>query len=146
MLSFGCVRQILGGLQRTDLSEGTRMLTSLVYLGVGAWLVTSGYGLVGLAFANLVAESAGIALGWYWCRRVCPSLVISPLCATRRGVREVFALGGRFQSLYMLNYACNGDWTRESYMYLTTESDQTHNSNDKPILPRAQSSPGGRGI
>jgi len=107
MLSFGCVRQILGGLQRTDLSEGTRMLTSLVYLGVGAWLVTSGYGLVGLAFANLVAESAGIALGWYWCRRVCPSLVISPLCATRRGVREVFALGGRFQSLYMLNYASN---------------------------------------
>ena len=107
MLSRGCVRQILGGLQRTDLGEGTRMLTSLVYLGVGAWLLTGGYGLVGLAFANFVAESAGIALGWYWCRKVCPLLVISPLRTTRRGVREIFALGGRFQTLYVLNYVSN---------------------------------------
>ncbi|MEE3330341.1 MAG: polysaccharide biosynthesis C-terminal domain-containing protein [Myxococcota bacterium] len=107
MLSFGCVRQILGGLQRTDLAEGTRMVTSLVYLGVGAWLLTAGYGLVGLAFANLVAEAAGIALGWYWCRKACPLLVISPLLTTRRGVREIFALGGRFQTLYVLNYVSN---------------------------------------
>lgn len=107
MMSLGCVRQILGGLQRTDLGEATRMASSIVYLIVGAWLVTSGYGLIGLALANLAAEAVGIGLGWYWCRTLCPQLVISPLRASRRGMRETFALGGRFHLLFALNYASN---------------------------------------
>ncbi|MCA9511884.1 MAG: lipopolysaccharide biosynthesis protein, partial [Myxococcales bacterium] len=107
MLSIGCVRQILAGLQRTDLSSVGQIATSLAYLALGWTLVRRGHGIVGLAVANLAAELAGIALSWVWCRRVCPQLVLSPLRATRAGLREVVALGGRFQLVFALNFLSN---------------------------------------
>lgn len=107
MLSIGCVRQILAGLQRTDLSSIGQGVTSLAYLGLAWVLVQRGHGIVGLAVANLVAELAGIALSWWWCKRVCPALSISPFRASRAGMREVIALGGRFQLVFALNFASN---------------------------------------
>jgi O-antigen/teichoic acid export membrane protein len=105
MLSLGCVRHILAGLQRTDLGYKAEMLASVVYFVIAAVLLSRGHGLVGLAAANMVGELAGICLGWWWCRRLCPKLRISPLHATRAGLRRASALGGRFQILYLLNYA-----------------------------------------
>jgi O-antigen/teichoic acid export membrane protein len=104
MLSLGCVRHVLAGLQRTDLGYKAEMLTAVVYFVSAAVLLSQGYGLIGLAAANLVGELAGIGLGWWWCRQLCPQLRISPLRATRAGLRRASSLGGRFQILYLLNY------------------------------------------
>lgn len=102
-MSFGCVYQILAGLQRTDLQYKLALGTSTLEFVVAIVLLFDGRGLVALAFAHVFSETLATAVAWVICRRLCPSLRISPARVSTAGMRSVISLGGRFQILSFLS-------------------------------------------
>ena len=101
-MSIGCVREVLVGLQRTDLSTQSKLVSSTVHFVLAWILLERGWGLAGLGISFAIGEVAATVYAWVWCRKVMPELVLSPLRATRAGLRRVLGLGARFQGLYML--------------------------------------------
>jgi O-antigen/teichoic acid export membrane protein len=102
-LSLGCYRQILAGLQRTDLQYQARILSSVTYFAVAIVLLAQDHGLPGLAGAFLAGEVAAAMLAWYWVRRVEPTLRVRLFSATYAGMKKFFLLGGRFQALRFMD-------------------------------------------
>jgi O-antigen/teichoic acid export membrane protein len=101
-LSVGCVTQVAAGFQRTDLRYKAIILSSVIYFTGAIVLLQRGWGLVGLGVSYLAGEAVGIGFCWLACRQLCPPLRLSPLRATREGMRRVLSLGGRFQLLFFL--------------------------------------------
>jgi O-antigen/teichoic acid export membrane protein len=102
-LSLGCYRQILAGLQRTDLQYQARILSSATYFGVAIMLLGQGQGLPGLAAAFLAGEVAAAVLAWFWVRRLEPTLRVRLLSASHAGMKKFLLLGGRFQLLRFMD-------------------------------------------
>lgn len=102
-MSAGCALQVLHGLQRMDLRIRLNILASMLDFVVAIVLLQLGYGLQALAYAYLAGRLLAVSAAWLVCRRVCPQLRLSPLHATREGLRAVFSLGARFQGLALLN-------------------------------------------
>ena len=63
-LSLGCYRQILAGLQRTDLLFNARILASFVYFGLALLFLQQGMGIPGLAAAFLAGELFSAGFAW----------------------------------------------------------------------------------
>ncbi len=101
-MSVGCVFQILGGLQRLDLRYKLDMLDMTVGFVLSLCLLLNGWGLVGLAVAFLGSQLFVTAMAWRSCRRLCPELRITPMLASREGMRKMISLGGRFQLILFL--------------------------------------------
>ncbi len=101
-MSFGCVFQILAGLQRIDLQYKMTIVASAVEFGVTIWLLVQGHGLLALAIGHACGQVLATAVAWVLCKRLCPALSISPLRVSRSGLRHVLSLGGRFQMLSFL--------------------------------------------
>ena len=102
-MSFGCVQRVLEGLQRLDQRVQLDIAGSIVEFAVSLALLGAGLGLVALGAGYLLGRVASIAGAWWLVRRVLPELRLSPWRGSRRGLREVFSLGARFQGLAVLN-------------------------------------------
>lgn len=97
---------ILGGLQRLDVWNRISIGTTLLQL-LGVWVVlAAGGGLVALIVNNAVSLLIGIALGWWWMRRLAPEIGFDPssratgllLRLTRYSVAlQIIGLGGLAQ-------------------------------------------------
>ncbi len=98
----GCVFQVLAGLQRLDLRYKLGILASAIEFGVSIVLLYAGHGLLALALGHLAGQVVATAAAWRLCRRLCPQLRISPFNVSRRGLRSIISLGGRFQALAVL--------------------------------------------
>jgi O-antigen/teichoic acid export membrane protein len=57
------------GLQRIEIDAALTLLTRVVTVTVGLWLLSAGLGLTGVATAYLTGSLAGTAGGWLWLRR-----------------------------------------------------------------------------
>jgi O-antigen/teichoic acid export membrane protein len=102
-LSLGCFRQILAGLQRTDLQYQARILSSVTYFAVAIVLLGKEQGIRGLAAAFLAGEVAAALLAWYWVRRLAPTIRVRLTSASYAGMRTFFLLGGRFQAIRFMD-------------------------------------------
>lgn len=102
-MSFGCVFQVLAGLQRMDLQHKMTILASALDFVVALFLLLGGHGLLALAGGHFCGQVVATGVAWILCRRLCPGLRISPFRASRWGLRQVVSLGGRFQLLSFLN-------------------------------------------
>ena len=56
------------GLQRIELDAGLTLLTRVLTVVIGLWLLGAGFGLAGIALAYLAGSVAGAAGGWLWLR------------------------------------------------------------------------------
>jgi O-antigen/teichoic acid export membrane protein len=106
-MSVGCTFAIIAGLQRTDLRNLLSILASLVEFTVSIVLLIRGWKLLGLALGHLSGQVVSTAAAWVICRRLCPRLSISPLRATRSGLRTMLSMGGRFQLLAVMQLIIN---------------------------------------
>ena len=67
------------GLQRVELDAALTLLTRVLTVVVGLWLLGAGLGLVGLALAYLAGSLAGATGGWLWLHRFfTPTLSFRP--------------------------------------------------------------------
>ncbi len=106
-MTMGCCLEILGGLQRIDL---TQRLNALAYLiefivtlpfllwGEGIW-----GGLVGLAIGHASGQVVINIAAYSMVRVRLPQVRITPLAISRDGLRKVMSVGGRFQLLWAVN-------------------------------------------
>lgn len=102
-MTIGCCHEILGGLQRMDLASRLMIIASIVEFCVSVPLLMLDYGIVGLAIGHLVGYGMVNFLAYRLVRKHAPQIRISPFIASREGVRQVFAVGGRFQLLMVVN-------------------------------------------
>ncbi len=102
-MTFGCVFQVLAGLQRMDLQFKLRIFASLLELGIGVLLLLKDFGLVALAIGHLTGQLVATALAWYFCLNICPSLRVFPLKVSRSTFSQMFTLAGKFQLLSLLS-------------------------------------------
>ena len=98
-LTIGCSLEILSGLQRIDLTHRLTILASFVEFVVTVPLLLTDHGLVGMAIGYAVGQLSCFSLGLRWVRREDPQVQISPLYATRAGLRAVMHIGGPMQLL-----------------------------------------------
>ena len=102
-MSVGSSLDILVGLQRLDLQRKLTIVSSVVEFFTSLCLLWCGLGLLGLAIGFLFAEVLAMVFAWFLCLRLCPRLRVSPFRATRRGLRQIASLGGRFQLLAIID-------------------------------------------
>lgn len=88
-LPLAMFRGILFGEQRISLINGLQAVAVLVYALLGWWTLAHGYGVVGLAWVNLICLF--VDHGWFvWCAyRLTPELRISPRLADRALLKEI---------------------------------------------------------
>lgn len=104
-MSLGCTFQVLAGLQRIDLRYKLTIFASLVDFCVALALLVRGWGILGLAFGHLTGQVASTIWAWALCKRIAPSLRISPFHFSKHGFRLILGLGGKFQLLSAVNIA-----------------------------------------
>ncbi len=104
-LTVGCSLEVLAGLQRVDLSHRLTILSSFVEFAITLPLLLLGHGLIGMAIGYAVGQLSCFSLGFRWVKREDPQISISPLYATRAGLREVMNIGGRMQGLAFVHVA-----------------------------------------
>ena len=81
------------GLQRVELDAALTLLTRVLAVVVGFWLLDAGLGLAGLALAYLAGSLAGATGGWLWLHRFfTPTLSFRPE-TWREIVRRAIPLG-----------------------------------------------------
>ncbi len=102
-LTLGCSYEILAGLQRIDLYHKLSMLASVVEFAITVPLLLLDFGIIGMAVGYAAGQLSCFSLGLRWVKREDPQVRISPLLATRAGMREMLALGGRMQGLAVVN-------------------------------------------
>lgn len=102
-MTLGISYDVLGGLQRNDLHQALTILASFIEFVITVPLLLMGHGLVGMALGYLVGQLCSFTLGGHWVRREDPKVQMSPLHATRAGLREVAKLGGALQGLAFAN-------------------------------------------
>jgi len=104
-LTVGCSLEVLNGLQRVDLTHRLTILASFVEFAITVPLLLMGYGLIGMAIGYAVGQVSCFSIGIRWVRREDPLVRISPLLATRDGLRAVMGIGGRMQGLAFVHVA-----------------------------------------
>ena len=97
----GVIQSGLDGCQRIDLRAYLMMLGSGLFLGLALVLVP-GYGLIGLACAQILQGLFLVAFGWYLLRRSMPVLPIFPLYWSRRHFIEMLGYGANFQLISLM--------------------------------------------
>jgi len=102
-MTIGCTLEVLAGLQRVDLAHRLGIVASFVEFAVTVPLLLLGHGMIGMAAGYALGQIVSFALGWRWVKREDPAIVVTPLAATRAGLREVLAVGGRMQGLALAN-------------------------------------------
>jgi O-antigen/teichoic acid export membrane protein len=102
-MTLGISYDVLGGLQRNDLHQALTILASFIEFVITVPLLLLDYGLVGMAIGYLVGQLCSFTLGGHWVRREDPKVQMSPVHATRAGLREVGKLGGALQGLAFAN-------------------------------------------
>lgn len=102
-MTVGCTLEILGGLQRIDLTFRLNALSYLIEFVLSVPLLLWGYGLVGLAVGHAVGQVAINLAAYAMVRRRLPQVRISPIYVSRAGLRKVLSVGGRFQLLWAVN-------------------------------------------
>lgn len=99
----GAPVHVLVGLQRTDLRFALDIVDSLVYATTAVVLLSRGAGLEGLALGVLGGQVVSLLAGALLCKRLYPQVLLSPLRASREGLRKIVAVGGRYQVLVVLS-------------------------------------------
>jgi len=89
---LGCVE----GFQRVDLSAYLTVIATLVYVGLGLWWIPQ-YGLIGLAYAQVVQMSVLCVLGWLVLRRLAPALPWLPVRYRMVAFKEMIGYNVKFQ-------------------------------------------------
>lgn len=102
-MSLGCCNDVLAGLQRIDLTYRLQIFASIVEFAVTLPLLFSGWGLLGLGIGHVTGQILADIVAWRLVRRHLPQVRLNPLLVSRDGLREVFAVGGRFQALALVN-------------------------------------------
>jgi O-antigen/teichoic acid export membrane protein len=83
----------LEGLQRFDVLNRTYMGSLLVRSLGSVAVLYAGYGLVAMAWVVLAAQAGESLFTWYFLRRVCPQLAVSPSLVQRGTLRDLFRYG-----------------------------------------------------
>jgi len=102
-MTIGSRLEILSGLQRIDLTFRLYVLASIIEFAVSLPLLLLGHGILGLAIGHAAGQITINLAAYSLVRARLPQLRISPLCASRQGLRKIVAVGGRFQLLSVLN-------------------------------------------
>lgn len=102
-MSLGCCNDVLAGLQRIDLTYRLQIFASIVEFVVTLPLLFNGYGLLGLGIGHVTGQILADVIAWRLVRRHLPQVRLNPLLVSRDGLRQVFAVGGRFQALALVN-------------------------------------------
>jgi O-antigen/teichoic acid export membrane protein len=106
-MTVGCTLEILGGLQRLDLTQRLNALSVLVEFVVTVPLLLWGPGrlggLLGLAIGHAAGQVVINVAAYSMVRARLPEVRITPLAISRQGLREVMSVGGRFQLLWAVN-------------------------------------------
>lgn len=92
----GVILGCLDGFQRVDLGSYLMMITTMVYVGFGLWWIPS-YGLVGLAYAQVVQMSVLCIGGWLVLRRLAPNLPWLPIRWRTAAFKEMISYNVKFQ-------------------------------------------------
>lgn len=106
-MTVGCTLEILGGLQRIDLTQRLNALGYLVEFLVTVPLLLWGPGrlggIVGLAVGHATGQVVINLAAYSMVRLRLPMVRISPRYVSRDGMRKVLSVGGRFQLLWAVN-------------------------------------------
>lgn len=102
-MTVGCRLDILAGLQRIDLTYRLQVVASIVEFAVSLPLLLLGHGLRGLAIGHVAGQLVSFVAAHGMVKARLPEVRISPLHASRQGLRELISIGGRFQLLSMFN-------------------------------------------
>lgn len=106
-MTVGCTLEILGGLQRLDLTQRLNAVSVLVEFVVTVpllWWAPAPYGgLVGLAIGHATGQVVINFAAYSMVRARLPEVRITPLAISREGLRKVVGVGGRFQLLWAVN-------------------------------------------
>ena len=102
-MSLGCCNDVLAGLQRIDLTYRLQIFASIVEFVITLPLLWAGYGLLGLGIGHVTGQILADIVAWRLVRRHLPQVRLNPLLVSREGLRQVFAVGGRFQALALVN-------------------------------------------
>jgi O-antigen/teichoic acid export membrane protein len=106
-MTLGCTLEILGGLQRLDLTQRLNALSVLVEFVVTVplllWAPDPWGGLIGLAVGHATGQVVINFAAYSMVRARLPEVRITPLAISRDGIRKVMGVGGRFQLLWAVN-------------------------------------------
>ncbi|MCX4240783.1 lipopolysaccharide biosynthesis protein [Paraliomyxa miuraensis] len=106
-MTWGCTLEILGGLQRLDLTQRLNALGYLIEFLVTVPLLLWGPGrlggIVGLAVGHATGQLVTNLAAYSMVRARLPDVRISPRFVSRAGLRAVMSVGGRFQLLWAVN-------------------------------------------
>lgn len=106
-MTVGCTLEILGGLQRLDLTQRLNALAYLIEFVVTVPLLLWGpgrlSGIVGLAVGHATGQVFANIAAYSMVRARLPEVRISPRYVSREGMRAVMSVGGRFQLLWAVN-------------------------------------------
>lgn len=106
-MTMGCTLEILGGLQRLDLTQRLNALAYLIEFVVTLPLLLWGEGrwggLVGLAVGHATGQVVINFAAYSMVRRRLPQVRITPFAISREGLGKVMSVGGRFQLLWAVN-------------------------------------------
>jgi O-antigen/teichoic acid export membrane protein len=102
-MSLGCCNDVLAGLQRIDLTYRLQIFASIVEFAVTLPLLYLGHGLLGLGIGHVTGQILADIVAWRLVRRHLPQVRLNPFLVSREGLRQVFAVGGRFQALALVN-------------------------------------------
>lgn len=91
----------LDGCQRVDVRGYLVIVAYMIYFGIAVFLVDK-FGLVGLAYAQVIQGAFLLVAGWYVLKRVMPFLPIFPKCWHRCEFREMLNYGLNFQFVSIL--------------------------------------------
>jgi O-antigen/teichoic acid export membrane protein len=83
----------LEGLQRFDVLNRTYMGSLLVRSLGSVAVLFAGYGLIAMAWIVLAAQAGESLFTWYFLRRVCPQLAVSPSRVQRATLADLFRYG-----------------------------------------------------
>jgi O-antigen/teichoic acid export membrane protein len=106
-MTVGCTLEILGGLQRLDLTQRLNALSVLVEFVVTVplllWAPAPWGGIIGLSVGYAAGQVVINVAAYSMVRARLPEVRITPLAISRDGLRQVLGVGGRFQLLWAVN-------------------------------------------
>ena len=87
------ISSVLAAHERFDLARGGDLLNLAVRAVLTVWLLSAGYGLVGLMISVLAQAVLGTGVTYLLAKRVYPQLRVWPLALKRARLRELFGFG-----------------------------------------------------
>lgn len=92
----------LDGCQRIDIRKTVFMLGNFLYLGL-SFVFIGRYGILGLAYSQVVQGVFVLAVSWLLLYRILSSLPLFPACFSRKLFNEIFRYGLNFQMLSIIS-------------------------------------------